>query len=96
LSDFVAQSHSPHDRCVRFSPAVAGRACNTRYRAARYALPGRDFHPLDRASFAWRTRCSSDPDNRNIGDFRRWKDHDAYQKALERVLRDLKVAQAGP
>jgi hypothetical protein len=35
-------------------------------------------------------------DNRNIGDFRHWKDHDAYQKALERVLRDLKVAQAGP
>ena len=34
-------------------------------------------------------------DNRMIGDFRRWKDHDAYQKALERVLRDLKVAQAG-
>ena len=33
---------------------------------------------------------------RNIGDFRRWKDHDAYQKVLERVLRDLKVAQAGP
>ena len=30
-------------------------ARNTRYRAARYALPGRDFHPLDRASFAWRT-----------------------------------------
>ena len=35
-------------------------------------------------------------DNRNIGDFRRWKNHDAYQKALERVLRDLKVAQAEP
>jgi uncharacterized protein YjbI with pentapeptide repeats len=35
-------------------------------------------------------------DNRNIGDFRRWKDHDAYQKALERVLRDLKMAQAEP
>jgi TIR domain-containing protein/pentapeptide repeat protein len=33
---------------------------------------------------------------RNIGDFCRWKDHDAYQKVLERVLRDLKVAQAGP
>ena len=30
-------------------------ARNTRYRAARYALPRRDFHPLDRASFAWRT-----------------------------------------
>jgi hypothetical protein len=25
-------------------------ACNTRYRAARYTLPGRDFHPLDHAS----------------------------------------------
>jgi len=35
-------------------------------------------------------------DGRNIGDFRRWKNHDVYQKALERVLRDLKVAQAGP
>jgi hypothetical protein len=32
---------------------------------------------------------------RNIGDFCLWKDHDAYQKVLERVLRDLKVAQAG-
>ena len=31
---------------------------------------------------------------RNIGDFTRWKDHDAYQKALERVLRDLKVEDA--
>jgi TIR domain/Pentapeptide repeats (8 copies) len=30
-------------------------------------------------------------DNRNIGDFRRWKEHDAYQKALERLLRDLRV-----
>jgi len=33
-------------------------------------------------------------DNRNIGDFRRWKEHDAYQKALERLLRDLRVAKA--
>ena len=31
-------------------------------------------------------------DQRNIGDFRVWKDHDAYQQAFERVLRDLKVA----
>jgi len=57
FSNFVAQSHSSHKRCVRFSPAVTGRIRNTRYRAARYTLPGRDFHPLDRASFAWRTRC---------------------------------------
>lgn len=28
---------------------------------------------------------------RHIGDFRRWKDHDAYQKEFSRLLRDLKV-----
>jgi hypothetical protein len=28
---------------------------------------------------------------RHIGDFRAWKKHDAYQKALERLLRDLKA-----
>ena len=31
-------------------------------------------------------------DQRNIGDFRQWKDHDAYQQAFDRVLRDLKQA----
>jgi TIR domain/Pentapeptide repeats (8 copies) len=35
-------------------------------------------------------------DDRNIGDFRKWKDHDAYQKALERLLRDLTVVAATP
>ena len=28
---------------------------------------------------------------RHIGDFSRWKDHDAHQKAFERLLRDLKA-----
>jgi uncharacterized protein YjbI with pentapeptide repeats len=28
---------------------------------------------------------------RHIGDFSRWKEHDAYTKALERLLRDLRV-----
>jgi hypothetical protein len=28
---------------------------------------------------------------RNIGAFTRWKEHDAYRQALERLLRDLKV-----
>jgi hypothetical protein len=32
---------------------------------------------------------------RHIGDFTRWKDHGAYGKALERLLRDLKV-EASP
>jgi hypothetical protein len=28
---------------------------------------------------------------RHIGDFRNWKDHDAYKKAFDRLLRDLKA-----
>ena len=28
-------------------------------------------------------------DNCNIGDFRAWKDHDAYQRTVERLLRAL-------
>jgi TIR domain-containing protein/pentapeptide repeat protein len=31
---------------------------------------------------------------RNIGDFRKWKDHDAYKQSLARVLRDLTKPQA--
>jgi hypothetical protein len=28
---------------------------------------------------------------RHVGTFTRWKEHDAYRQALERLLRDLKV-----
>jgi hypothetical protein len=31
-------------------------------RFLRVSLPGQDFYPLDRASFAWRPRCYSDPE----------------------------------
>lgn len=30
---------------------------------------------------------------RNIGDFRKWKNHDSYQKAFDRLLRDLKAEE---
>jgi hypothetical protein len=33
---------------------------------------------------------------RNIGDFRRWKTHAEYQKAFDRLLRDLKAAETRP
>jgi hypothetical protein len=29
--------------------------------------------------------------SRHIGDFTRWKEHDAFQKALDRLLRGLRV-----
>jgi hypothetical protein len=33
---------------------------------------------------------------RNLGDFRRWKTHSVYQKAFDRLLRDLKAAEKQP
>ena len=33
---------------------------------------------------------------RHIGDFTRWKDHDAYQQAFDRLLRDLKQSEEEP
>lgn len=30
----------------------------------------------------------------HIPDFSNWKDHDSYQKAFERLLRDLKAEEA--
>jgi uncharacterized protein YjbI with pentapeptide repeats len=42
---------------------------------------------------AWAAKLRA---NRNICDFRAWRDHDAYQKALERVLRDLRVESSEP
>jgi hypothetical protein len=48
---------------------------------------------LDDAIFdnkeAWATQVRS----RNIGDFRGWKDHDAYQRGFQRILRDLTKEQ---
>ena len=31
---------------------------------------------------------------RRFGDFTRWKEHDAYSKALDRLLRDLRVEKS--
>ncbi len=38
--------------------------------------------------FAWATEIRHE---RTIGDFTRWKNHDAYEKAFDRLLRDLKA-----
>jgi uncharacterized protein YjbI with pentapeptide repeats len=41
---------------------------------------------------AWAAKLRAD---RNIGDFRQWKDHDRYREVFERVLRDLAASDAG-
>jgi hypothetical protein len=40
-------------------------------------------------SEAWAVKLR---DQRNIADFRRWKDHDGYKWSFGRVLRDLKMS----
>ena len=51
-------------------------------------FPVRIDEVVMRTDEAWAVKLR---DQRNIGDFRKWKDHDAYQQAFERVLRDLKT-----
>jgi hypothetical protein len=47
---------------------------------------------LDDAVFATKEAWAAKlRDNRHIGDFCAWKNHDAYQRTLERLLRDLRV-----
>jgi hypothetical protein len=40
------------------------------------------------ADKAWASKLR---DERHIGHFRRWKDHDAYQKSFDRLLGDLRI-----
>jgi hypothetical protein len=42
---------------------------------------------VEQSAVAW---AASLRRKRHIGDFSRWKDHDSYSKAFERLLRDLK------
>ena len=63
----------------------------------RTALPisrrRESYTPACRSSRFW--HCGSfSGSTRNTGDFTRWKDHDAYSKALDRLLRDLRVEKA--
>jgi hypothetical protein len=54
VSSFVAQSRTPHNRCVRFMFGFAAALRNTRLQAARYGLTRAGLPPADRASFRWR------------------------------------------
>src|SRR5260370_27201880 len=49
---FVAHSHTPRNRCVRFVFGVAAASRNTRFQAARYGLTWAGLAPADRISFA--------------------------------------------
>jgi hypothetical protein len=49
INHFVAQSHTPRNRCVRFVFGVAAASRNTRFQATRYGLYlGRGGQSYDR------------------------------------------------
>lgn len=53
--NYVAHSHTPCNRCLRFRRLVTKVARKTHSQPAGYALAGRDSHPQDDADFAQRT-----------------------------------------
>jgi uncharacterized protein YjbI with pentapeptide repeats len=59
-----------------------------RQRSVTVLFPVRIDDAVFATNEAWAVKLR---DNRNIGDFRRWKNHDVYQKNLARLLRDLRV-----
>jgi hypothetical protein len=62
-----------------------------RQRGGTVLFPVRVDDAVFETKEAWAAKLRAD---RHIGDFRAWKDHDAYQTALKRVLRDLEVEKA--
>jgi hypothetical protein len=49
---------APHALVVYASPQPSPTDVQHSLPGGRYPLPGRDFHPLEHASFSWRTRFS--------------------------------------
>jgi hypothetical protein len=62
-----------------------------RQRGITVLFPVRIDDAVLTTSEAWALKLR---DDRHIGDFRHWKDHDAYQKTLARLLRDLRIERA--
>ena len=54
---------------------------------ATVLFPIRIDDAVVQANQAWAAKIRR---TRHIGDFSNWKDHDAYKKAFDRLLRDLK------
>jgi hypothetical protein len=56
-------------------------------------FPIRLDNTIEQARSQWARRIY---ETRHVGDFSRWKDHDQYQAALARLLRDLQAGGSAP
>lgn len=82
------------------SPAVIReieRALQKEDELARQGKEGEVLFPIrldDYVFTGWDHHRKADVTAKNVGDFRRWKDHDSYQKVFARLLRDLKAGKS--
>src|SRR5215813_8939701 len=74
------------DRIIsRFTVKISRERCGPRSGYA-HLFPIRLYNAVMETDTAW---AASLRRLRHIGDFRQWKDHDAYRKGFERLMRDL-------
>jgi hypothetical protein len=81
--------------CVVFKDDKSGRAPGQSLHLARrrQRIPIRLDDTVLKTKEAWAGLVRRD---RNIGDFTRWKDHDAYKRSFERVVRNLTMPAKPP
>jgi hypothetical protein len=63
---------------------------------ARQGKDGEVLFPIrldDYIFTGWQHHRRADVTAKNVGDFRKWKGHDSYRKAFDRLLRDLKAEE---
>ena len=88
----VLSTDSVHSRWVEHEVEAALYEELRSDRKAKMLFPIRLDNVVMETDVDWTYRIRQ---TRHIGDFTQWKDHDAYQQAFERLLRDLKMGEKG-
>jgi hypothetical protein len=81
----ILSEHSIHSDWVEDEVKIAFEEERKRGQIVLFPIRLDDVVMTTREAWAAKLRI-----DRNIGDFRQWKDHDAYKQGLERALRDLR------
>ena len=83
----ILSSHSIGSACVEVKVTMAFE--EERKRGKTVLFPVR----VDDTVFDTKEPWAAKMRQRHAGDFRQWKQHDAYRKAFDRLLRDLRASQ---
>ncbi|MFZ0725589.1 MAG: toll/interleukin-1 receptor domain-containing protein [Desulfobacterales bacterium] len=101
IRDRIDQSISIHDKLLLIlsehsinsewvEDEVEAAYEQERNRGKTVLFPIRLDSAVEDTDKAWASKLRR---SRHIGDFTKWKDHDAYQKAFDRLMRDLKAEE---